>query len=328
MSSVFTMRSNLKSQEAIVAVLNVVLFACFSIFVPGFLSGGNLMGVLQSVATLGLLALGMSMVVIAGGIDLSMIAVVVVPAALILNLVTNGTSLGNAFLVGLAFALGVGLLNAWLIAYVRLPPLFVTLSTGLALYGTAYGVFGLDVVTWPSQLSNLSWVGRASLLGVPLPVVVLIVMALAIAVFLNFTRVGRFIYAMGDNPAGASAVGIPIRRMIVLIYVLSALIAFVTGVIMATVLNAGAIRTYNSTLIYDVILVIVLGGVGLSGGRGGVLSVVLGTILIGTLTNAMTLMNTDYPEQNLIKGFLLLGAVIVDSKLNPRNEETAQQGDI
>jgi ribose transport system permease protein len=87
-------------------------------------------------------------------------------------------------------------------------------------------------------------------------------------------------------------------------------------------------RIFNSTLIYDVILVVVLGGIGLSGGRGGVINVILGTLLIGTMLNAMTILNMSYAAQNLVKGVVLLAAVIADSFLNPRNEETAQQGDI
>ena len=87
-------------------------------------------------------------------------------------------------------------------------------------------------------------------------------------------------------------------------------------------------RIFNSTLIYDVILIVVLGGIGLSGGRGGVINVVIGTLLIGTMLNGMTILDVSYSAQNMIKGLILLAAILVDSLLNPRNEETAQQGDI
>jgi ribose transport system permease protein len=87
-------------------------------------------------------------------------------------------------------------------------------------------------------------------------------------------------------------------------------------------------RIYNSTMIYDVILVVVLGGIGLSGGRGGVLNVLIGTMLIGTMLNGMTILDMSYSAQNLIKGVILLVAILIDTLLNPRNEETAQQGDI
>ena len=97
---------------------------------------------------------------------------------------------------------------------------------------------------------------------------------------------------------------------------------------MAASVNSMPTRIFNSTLIYDVILVVVLGGIGLSGGRGGVINVIIGTALIGTLLNGMTILDISYSAQNLIKGIILLVAILIDSFLNPRNEETAQQGDI
>ena len=116
--------------------------------------------------------------------------------------------------------------------------------------------------------------------------------------------------------------------MIVLQFVLAALIGVFAGIVMAASINSMPTRIYNSTLIYDVILVVVLGGIGLSGGRGGVINVVIGTLLIGTLLNGMTILDVPYSAQNLVKGVILLVAILIDSFLNPRNEETAQQGDI
>lgn len=317
------------SQQTIVAILAVALFAGFSVFVPGFLSAGNMVGLLQSVATLGLLGLGMGMIVIARGIDLSMIATLAVPPALILQLMGNGSSLGMAFVLAMALALAFGALNGLLIAYAEMAPLFATLSSGLLLYGLGGGVFfSSDIVPWPGVLDEWSWVGRSSVLDVPTPVLVFALAAVGIWIFLKRTRLGRFTYAMGDNPQGAKVAGIATRPMTVLLYVISALIGFVAGVVMAATLHAMPIRIYSSTMIYDVILVVVLGGIGLSGGRGGASSVLIGTLLIGALLNAMTLMDTSYSMQNLVKGALLLLAIIVDSRLNPRNEETAQQGDI
>jgi len=98
--------------------------------------------------------------------------------------------------------------------------------------------------------------------------------------------------------------------------------------VLAASVNSMETRIYNSTLIYDVILVCVLGGIGLSGGRGGVLNAVIGTLLIGTILNAMTILDVSYSGQNFIKGVILLIAILADSIINPRNEETAQQGDI
>jgi len=161
-----------------------------------------------------------------------------------------------------------------------------------------------------------------------MPVVMFGVAAVAVALFLRQLRAGAFIYAIGDNPWAARATGLPTRPLIVLESGLRALAGVSAGIVMAASVNSMPTRIYNSTLIYDVVLVIVLGGIGLSGGRGGVLNVVVGTLLIGTMLNGMTIMDISYSVQNIIKGVVLLVAILIDSFLNPRNEETAQQGDI
>jgi ribose transport system permease protein len=121
---------------------------------------------------------------------------------------------------------------------------------------------------------------------------------------------------------------VAVRPVIVFQYVVASLIAVLAGLVMASSTSLIDTRIYNLSLIYDVILVVVLGGVGLSGGRGGVLSVIVGTLLVGTLINGMTILNLTLDVQNLLKGVVLLIAIGLDSFLNPRNEETAQQGDI
>jgi ribose transport system permease protein len=321
-------RSLVCSQEFIVAVLAAVLLGGAAAFVPGFLTIGNLIGLVESVTILGLLGLAMGIVIIARGIDLSLIAVMACPSAFILQMVANGWSIGVAFLVGAMSAVTCGFLNGWLIAYADLPALFVTLASGLALYGIATTCLSNDIVEWPSSLDNWAWIGRSHPGGIPMPIIVFAILMALAAVLLKKTNIGRFLYAMGDNPLSAKAIGIPTQRITILIYLLSALIAFVAGLIMAAMLHASAVRIYNSTMLYQVILVVVLGGIALSGGRGGALSIILGTITIGIITNVMTLLNVSDPTQNLAKGALLLTAILIDSQLNPRNEETAQQGDI
>ena len=170
--------------------------------------------------------------------------------------------------------------------------------------------------------------GQGAIFGVPTPIVMFAIACVAVAVFLRLTRWGAYTYAIGDNPNAARVTGLPVRPIIILQYVLATLIGSFAGFVMAASINSMPTRIFNSTLIYDVILVVVLGGIGLSGGRGGVLNVIIGTLLIGTMLNGMTILDIPYAGQNLIKGVVLLLAVITDSFLNPRNEETAQQGDI
>ncbi len=316
-------------QQAIVFVIFLLMFVGFALFLRGFLTAGNLLGLLQNVAILGILGLAMAIIVIGRGIDISMVAVLAVPAGLLLQMVQNGHSVPVAFLAAVGVALVFGLINGWLIAYAEVPSLFTTLASGLFLAGLGQvAFFRLDVVQWSPELDAFAWIGRGNLAGVPMPVIMFAIVALLVSLFLRRTRLGSYIYAVGDNPIGARTTGIPTRPVIVLQYVLAALIGAFAGMVMAASVNSMPTRVYNSTMIYDVILVVVLGGIGLSGGRGGVLNVIIGTALIGTLLNGMTILDVSYSAQNLVKGVILLIAILIDSFVNPRNEETAQQGDI
>jgi len=323
------MRKQRVTQQGIVFGIFVLLFAGFSLFLPGFLTSENMIALLQNVAVLGILSLGMAVVIIGRGIDLSMIATLAVPPGLILQMAQNGHSAAGSFAAALVLVVAFGLANGWLIAYAEVPSLFTTLASGLFLAGLGQAFFfRLDVVQWSDKLDPIAWIGRGALFGVPMPIVMFALATLAVAFFLRRTRLGAYVYAIGDNPFGARTTGIPTRPTIVLQYLLAALIGAFAGLVLAASVNSMETRIYNSTLIYDVILVCVLGGIGLSGGRGGVLNVVIGTLLIGTILNAMTILDVSYYGQNFIKGVILLLAILADSIINPRNEETAQQGDI
>jgi len=252
-----------------------------------------------------------------------------VPTALTMSLVESGVGLPFAILVGVALAIAVGVMNGVLIAYAEIPALFVTLSMGLVLAGLGQvGILKADMVSWPQGMDSIRWLGGSNVLGVPSSVLVAAAMFLIVNWFLRKTKIGRFIYSIGDNPNAARTTGIAVRPIMVLQYVLAAFIAVLAGFVMASSNNLMDTRTYNLSLIYDIILVVVLGGIGLSGGRGGVWSVLVGTLLVGIVFNGMTILNFPLDIQDLFKGVILLIAITVDSLLNPRNEETAQQGDI
>lgn len=317
------------TQQTVVLIIFVLVFLGFSLLLPGFFSAANMLTLLQNVAILGILGLGMAVVVIGRGIDISMVATLAVPPGLILQLVQDGHPVTQACGLALLLALVFGLVNGWLIAYAEVPSLFTTLASGLFLAGLGQvAFFQLDVVQWSSPLDVIGGIGRGTLLGVPMPVVMFALAAVVIGFFLRRMRLGMFVYASGDNPLGARAAGIPTRPLILLQYVMAALVGAFAGLVMAASVNSMPTRIFNSTMIYDVVLVVVLGGIGLSGGRGGVWNVVIGTLLIGTMLNGMTILDLSYSAQNLVKGVILLVAIVVDSLLNPRNEETAQQSDI
>ena len=318
------------NQEKIVFLLTVLLFAVFSLLLPNFLESGNILSLVRSVAVLGILGLGMLVVVLGRGIDLSLVAIMAISVAWSMQLIHAGTPLYVALTAGLLFALGIALVTGVLVAYAEIPPLFATLAMATFVYGfgRAHLIVGTDVVYMPKTMGWIVSLGQGKVFGIPTPIIVAATVALAVFLFLRFTKVGNFIYAIGDNLAASRIGGIAVRPMLVLQYVLAGGIAFVAGVITATSVEAMNTRIVNSNMIYDVILVVVLGGVGLSGGRGNVRNVIVGTLLIGVLMNGMTIMDIQYTVQNVIKSLILLLAIVVDSVINPRDEQTGQQGDI
>lgn len=317
------------TQEMIVGLAALLLFLAFSLMLDSFLSAGNILTLVRNVAVLGILGLGMAIVVIGRGVDLSLVAVMAVSLTLSIVLANKGYSFPAALGLGLLFVVAVAVIMGFLIAYVEIPSIFATLAVSAIVYGLGRGVIAdLDVNNLPNGLGWFVFLGRGSALGIPLPIWLFAAAALVIHLFLRKTGLGRFIYAIGDNIATARISGIPVRPMIVLQYVLSGLMAFLAGAVTAASVASMNMRVVNSTMIYDVLLVVILGGIGLSGGRGGVRNVLVGTVLIGLLLNGMTIMDISYTVQNLIKSTVLLGALVVDALLNPRDEQTSQQGDI
>jgi ribose transport system permease protein len=316
-------------QQSIVLAVAVALFLLFSFFLKGFAEVGNLLTLLQSVAVIGVLGLGMAVVIIGRGMDLSMIAVLVMPTAWMFVVVENGLPVGVASFYALLIAIAAGLLNGWLVAFLEVPSIFATLASGMIVYGTMqFLAVSNDIVPVPQQLMWMTTLFQKSVLGLPTVVIFFGAVALVSWLFLRFTVYGRYIYAIGDNPLAARATGVPVRFILVLQYVIAAVIAVVAGVVLAVTVSSANTRLFNSTMIYDVILVVVLGGVGLGGGRGKVSNVIVGTILIGILINGMTIMDLSFVAQDLIKATILLAAIIADSIVNPRDEQTSQQGDI
>lgn len=317
------------NQEKIVLAITIVLFATFCLTLDQFATPGNLISLLQSVAVLGVLGVGMALVVIGRGIDLTMVTVMAISVAWVFSEINGGMGTAAAFALGFGFALLIGIINGVLIAYVEIPAIFATLAMATFVYGLGhFALVDNDTIFVGDKLSTFKALGAGYLWGIPASVIWAAVIALLAFLALRYTRLGRFIYAMGDNPLAARIAGIPVRPMIVLQYAVSALIAFVAGLLLTATVNSMNTRLASSTMIYDVILIVVIGGIGLSGGKGSVRNVIVGTLLVGTLLNGMTILDISFTEQKIIKSLILLVAIVIDSIVNPRDEQVAQQGDI
>jgi len=315
------------SQEQVVAVIVVLLLLVFAFALPGFATTSNILGLVRSISILGILGLGMGLIVISRGIDLSEVAIMAGSWCVALIANRHGLPPFWTAVLALAIAVGIGTINGVMVAFVEAPALFVTLATTFVAYGVAYWIAPVYVVYAPQNAPALLFAGRGALFGIPMPIFVFAAAALVIHAFLSRTSIGRFIYAQGDNPEAARFSGIALRPLIVLEHGLVAIMAWLAGLVWIGQTGSMQMTIVQGTQIFDVILVVVLGGISLVGGRGGVFSVVVGCALIGTLLNAFTIMDVNSEVQNIIRGMVLLAAIILDNWLHPRDEETARQGD-
>ncbi|MFV0281106.1 MAG: ABC transporter permease [Rhodoblastus sp.] len=316
------------TQTTAVLAMTAALIVVFSIFLDGFFTFGNFFVLTRNIAILGILALGMAIVVIGRGLDLSQVAIFASSTAIAIILMNAGYATPVALLVGLALAIGVGVVNGFLISVVEMPPLLTTLASSLAVLGITRTLAVQYYVVYLSKgHEDFLRLGGNVMGGVPISILVFAATAIVVHLILSKTTIGRFIYAHGDNPDAARLSGLPTRPLTMIEYALCAAIGYVGGVVMISQTALMHLQIVDSALIFDVIMVVVLGGVSLVGGRGDVLSVIAGTLLIGVLLNGMTILDMDVQSQNIVKGVVLLVAILLDSRLHPRDEETSKQGD-
>ncbi len=317
--------------ERVVMVVTAAMILGFAVTVPGFATLGNLGVVATNSAALVILACGMGVVIISRGLDLSQVAAMVAGAATFGILIGGGLSGLAALGLAVLAMVAVGLLNGWLIAYAEIPAMLATLATAMVITGLfRFGLMqGQFLLLLPATDPAVQFLSGDLVPGVRVPVVLAAVVVLLTWVMLRYSTAGRVTYAMGDNFAAARLSGLPVRTTTLLVYVFAALTALVAGLISAAASGSVDFRTVTSgSLLFEVILVVVLGGIPLRGGRGGVRNILVGLALVAVLRNGMTLMNLTTQTQDMLKGLVLILAIVTDNYLNPRDTETDTTGDL
>ena len=317
--------------ERVVAATALVLVVVFSFSIDGFATLGNLRVVLTNSASLAILSCGMAVVIISRGLDLSLIAQMIAGATVFGILISSGVAAPAALLVAVAAMVVIGFLNAWLIAYVEIPAMLATLASAMFMVGLLrFAILrGEFLLLLPKSDPTVAFLAGEIAPGLSVSVVLMAATLAACWFLLNRTSAGRVIYAMGDNFQAARLTGLPVRTTTVVVYLFAGMTALVAGLIMAAASGAVDFRTVtNGTLLFDVILVVVLGGIPLRGGRGGVRNIMVGVALIAVMRNGMTLMDFTTQTQDMLKGLVLFTAIVTDNYLNPRDAETDTVGDL
>lgn len=287
----------------------LVLFACLSLWVPNFLSSANMIGLALSVSMVGMVACTMLFCLASGDFDLSVEAVVAfsgVLAAVVMG-ATGSITLGIA--AGILAGGFVGLVNGMLIGWVRINALIVTLATLQIVRGSGFIVSDGSAVT--IQQEQFFLLGIGTFQGIPMPIWITITCFVLFGILLNKTPFGRGTLAIGGSREAARLAGIAVTRVKVAIFTLQGLMAGFAGVILAARMTSGQ---PNSSVGFslDVISACVLGGVSLTGGVGTMTGVIVGVLIMGTVQNAMNLMNVATFYQYVVRGLILLAAVMFD----------------
>lgn len=287
----------------------VVLFVALAIASPHFLTQTNLSSVVRQTAVINIMALGMTMVIIAGGIDLSVGSILAMGGLLGTMTMAHGYSIPAGMMIGVLAGLFWGFVNGFLITRLRIAPFIVTLGTlGIVRGLTLIISNGLAVHQVPQ---GFSYVGAGNLLGVPFVLWLLVICAVLTHVALEHTRLGRYAFAIGSNPDAALYAGIPVAFHTTAVYAISGMLTGLAGMIEASRLMSGQ-PTAGQGYELQVIAAVVIGGGSLRGGEGSVIGTLIGAFIMGLLSNGSDLLGISPYLQQAIIGAVIILAVTVD----------------
>ncbi len=303
------LRRILGRREFTVLILIFFLSIIFSLTTAKFLSIDNLTNILFSLSPVIISAIGMTMIIITGGIDVSVGSILGMSAVISGFLLTLNTSLVFVILSALGTGGFIGLINGIIIGYGEIPPIITTLGMMNIIRALIFQVLGGRWITGIPE--NLRVIGIGKFLEIPISIWIAIGLIIFFSYFLRSRPLGRYIYAVGNNEEAARVSGINSRVIRLLVYSIGGILAGFSGVLYAT--RTGIVQT-NTGMGFelDVIAAVVLGGTSIRGGKGTIVGSLLGAILVGVIKNGMVLLNVPALTEGLIIGLLIIGSVIID----------------
>lgn len=283
----------------------------FSVLSSAFLKPQNLINILRQVSSTAIVTVGFTMLLIAGGLDLSIGSQIAVMGVISGLLIQVGVPTFAAILIGILLTTLIGVFNGFVIVKANIPPMMATIAMMTALRGLAYILCkGYPIYNIPE---SVIFMGQGLVLGViPVPVIIMVVIIIIGTILLNKTYIGRYFFAVGNNDEATRLCGIDVSKVKILAYSITGLLSGIAGLIMMGRVSSaqpGAADAFEM----DVLTAAVLGGVSVNGGRGSVPLAMIGVLVIGVLTNGMQLIGVNNYWQKLIKGAILLIVIVLDS---------------
>lgn len=294
------------------SLIGLVLLCIIITFVtPSFLTVANITNVFTQVSVNAIIAVGMTFVILTGGIDLSVGSTLAISGALGASIIKSTNNILLAIIVAAIVGILIGLVNGILIAKGKLQAFIVTLAT-MTIFRGATLVFtnGTPISKLPESFLNI---GNAKLGFIPVPVIITIVIAAISIYILSQTKFGRYLYALGGNEESAKLSGINTDKIKVLTYVVSGFVSAIAGVIITSRIGSASPNA-GTGFELDAIAAVVIGGTSLAGGEGKISGTIIGALIIGVLNNGLNLMNVSPFYQSIVKGLVILIAVLLDKK--------------
>lgn len=327
-------RFNAFMKKYAIVFIFMAMIVALTFLSPAFLQPRNLLNVVRQISVMGLIAIGVTMVIITTGIDLSSGSILALAAVVAASLAQQPDWSGAKYpglqlplIVPIVAALAIGALcgsiNGWLIARFKIPPFIATLgmmtvARGFALIYSDRPVSGLtDAYNFIGQgefLKILPILNQPPL-GIPLPIIILLVVAIGAHIMLNNTRFGRHIYAIGGNEQAARISGLNVGRIKIGVYMIAGLLSGLAGVVLSSRIGSGQPGLAVGYEL-DAIAAAVIGGTSLSGGIGTIWGTIVGALIIGVLNNGLDLLNVSAYWQTIVKGSIIVVAVIIDERKN------------
>ncbi|MDQ0877640.1 ribose transport system permease protein [Paenibacillus sp. V4I3] len=296
--------------QSLGSLLGLVLIVVILSVVNGdFLTVGNIFNVLRQISINALIAFGMTFVILTGGIDLSVGSILALSSAFTAGLMASGMNTWLAVGIGLIGGLVMGAINGLLITKGKVAPFIATLATMTVFRGlTLVYTQGRPITGFKEDFALL---GKGYFLQIPMPIIWMVIAFAVLYIILKHTTFGRRVYALGSNEEATWLSGINTSKVKILVYSISGLLAAISGIILTSRLNS-AQPTAGGAFELDAIAAVVLGGTSLSGGRGWIVGTLIGAMIIGVLDNGLNLLNVSSFYQQVVKGVVILIAVLLD----------------
>ncbi|MEW9672248.1 ABC transporter permease [Ammoniphilus sp. 3BR4] len=295
----------------------IAMVVLVSILTPAFLSSQNLINVVRQISFIGIVAMGVTMVIITTGIDLSSGSVIALVSVITASFAQGDHPLILALVLGLGVGALAGFINGTISAKGAIPPFIATLgmmiaARGLALlYSDGRPIGGLS--------ESFLFIGQGEIAGIPVPIIIFVIMGIISHLMLSKTKFGKYTYAIGGNEQAARICGINVDRYKIMIYTYAGFLSALAGIMLTSRISAGQ-PSMGVMYELDAIAAAVIGGTSLSGGIGTIPGTIIGALIIGVLNNSLDLMNVSSYWQQILKGGIIVTAVLIDSRKNKKKK--------